>query len=223
MSRLLVLPLVLLALDLHAQTPAQMQKMQAAMDAQKPAGADAIAAAATDRPKRTAERLFATYEDLVANKPVPDITLDFSDYKSSSGKQEFIYVVENGATKKVDLKEVKYWGFTGPDGSIRRIFEGESFACLALGNKCYYQGRRPYNMESGNYYMRDWVSEGPTGPIEEGKRLVEDIIEAAGLKDAYKDAEPKREKHDSVDGYQDKLIDRHVVFMDRVNGESAFR
>lgn len=211
------------ALMVGAQTPAQMQKMQAAMDAKKPAGADALP---TDngRPHRTPERVFATYEDMVADKPIDGITLDLTNYKGYQKKSETIALVENGTTREVDIKDVNYWGFTGSDGGVRRIFEGESYSCWALGDKhCYYQGRRNYNMETGNYYMRDWVSAGPNAPIEEGKRLCEDIIEASSFKDAFKKAKPKREMKDSVNGYQEKQMMWYVDFINRINGESAVK
>ena len=143
----------------------------------------AFTASAETSPKRTPLRVFATFEDMVADRPVEGITLDFTNYKGYQKKSERIFLVENGATREVDLTAVKYWGYTNPDGSIRRIFEGESYACMALGKKCYYQGRRPYNMESGNSYMRDWVSDGPNGPItmlcEVPKRMASSDCESA--------------------------------------------
>lgn len=183
-----------------------------------------LTASAQELPKRTPERVFATYEDMVADKPVEGITIDYTSYKGFQKKGTIITLVENGVAREVNLNDVKYWGLTSSDGSIRRIFEGESFACWALGDKhCYYQGRRNYNMETGNYYMRDWVSAGPNAPIEEGKRLCEDIIEASEFKDAFKKAKPKREMKDSVDGYQEKQMMWYVDFINRINGESAVK
>ena len=183
-----------------------------------------LTASAQERPKRTPLRVFATYEDMVADKGVEGITIDFTNYKGYQKKSETIALVENGTTREVDIKDVNYWGFTGSDGGVRRIFEGESYSCWALGDKhCYYQGRRNYNMETGNYYMRDWVSAGPNAPIEEGKRLCEDIIEASSFKDAFKKAKPKREMKDSVDGYQEKQMMWYVDFINRINGDSAVK
>lgn len=183
-----------------------------------------LAASAQELPKRTPERVFATYEDMVADKPIDGITLDLANYKGYQKKSETIALVEKGSTREVDIKDVDYWGFTGSDGRVRRIFEGESYSCWALGDKhCYYQGRRNYNMETGNYYLRDWVSAGPKAPIEEGKRLCEDIIEASSFKDEFKNAKPKREKDDSVDGYQEKQMMWYADFFNRINGDSAVK
>lgn len=182
-----------------------------------------LTATAQDHPKRTPLRVFATYEDLVADKPVKGQMLAEADYYEFKNKKEWIWLVEGGERKKVELEGATFWGFTGADGTIFRVFEGQAVACYALGNKCYYQGRRPYNMETRNYYMRDWVSDGPNGPIEEGKRLCEDIIEASSFKEAFKAAKPKREMRDSVDSYQDKQIMWYVDFFNRINGDSAVK
>ncbi len=182
-----------------------------------------LAASAQELPKRTPERVFATYEDMVADKPVDGITIDFTNYKGYQKKGTIITLVENGVAREVNLNDAKYWGLTSPDGGVRRIFEGESFACMALGDKhCYYQGRRMCQ-DSGNCLMRDWVSVGPNAPIVEGKRLCEDIIEASSFKDTFKKAKPKREMRDSVDGYQEKQMMWYVDFFNRINGDSAVK
>lgn len=182
-----------------------------------------LTATSQELPKRTPLHVFATYEDMVADKPVEGVQLDPQDHYGYHNKKEWIFVLEAGAPKKVVLGEVSYWGYTDPDGSVQRIFEGQAYKCYALGNNCYYQGRPNINPESGNAYMRDWISEGPNGAITDGKRIAEDVIEAAGQKKEYDEAKPKREMKDSVEDYQAKLYDRIVVFFDRINGDSAVK
>ena len=218
MKHLLTAVFASFALMADAQSPAQMQKMQDAMNAKKPAGADAPAAITeASRPMRTPLKVFATYEDMVADKAMEGMAVSGQRPHDFRMSKEWINVVENVATKEVLLKGASFWGFTDGKGHVVRVFEGQAYVCYALGNKCYYQ-LVAYMQEN----MRDWVSEGPTGEIKGGK-LAEDVIEAAGLKEEYEKAKPKREKQDTVGGYQGKLHDRIVVFFTRINGDSAVK
>lgn len=218
MKHLLTALLASVALMAGAQTPAQMQKMQAAMDAKKPAGSDAPAAITeASRPMRTPLKVFATFEDMVADKAMDGMTVDGQRPHDFRMSKEWINVVENGATKEVELKGAKFWGFTDGKGHVVRVFEGQAYLCYALGTKCYYQ-LVAYMQPN----MRDWVSDGPTAEIKGGK-MAEDIIEAAGLKSDFEKAKPKREKWDDVESYNDKLRDRIVVFFTRINGDSAVK
>ena len=206
------------ALMADAQTPAQMQKMQDAMNAKKPAGADAPAAITeASRPLRTPLKVFATFEDMVADKAMEAMAISGQRPHDFRMAKEWINVEENGATKEVPLKGASFWGFTDGKGHVVRVFEGQAYLCYALGNKCYYQ-LVAYMQPN----LRDWVSEGPTAEIKGGK-LAEDVIEAAGLMADYEKAKPKREKWDDVESYNGKLHDRIVVFFTRINGDSAVK
>ncbi|HEX2616681.1 MAG TPA: hypothetical protein VHL57_04010 [Flavobacteriales bacterium] len=202
---------------LVAQTPAQMQKMQGAMDARTPAAASGTNASdEAAHPKRTPLKVFATFEDMVADKAMDGMNVSGERPHDFRMSKEWINVVENGATKEVPLKGASFWGFTDGGGQVVRVYDGQAYLCYALGDKCYY--RLVAYMQPN---MRDWVSDGPTAEIKGGGSLAEDAIEKAGMKEAYEKAKPKREKWDSVEGYQDKLRDRIVVFFRRINGERA--
>lgn len=216
--------LSLLTFCLQAQTTREaemLEKMRkAALEkhAKDPSATPKAVSPATLHPTRTPLRVFATFEDMVADKPMEGMDLSAADWHGSKISKEWIFVMENDQPKKIELEDAKFWGLSDGTGNVFRVYKGNTYWCLALGNKCFYQ-LTVYDLE----FMKDWVSDGPTAEIKGGKRLVEDIIEAAGLKQEYKDANPKREMKDTVAGYQRKLWVRMVVFLTRINGDSAVK
>ena len=170
-------------------------------------------------PKRSPLKVFATYEDMVADKGVEGVTVNGEDIVTDlSFSKPTLNVIDHGEQKTIPMEAGPYWGFTDGGGQIVRMFKKGAYICYALGDKvCFYQ------MVGTFEHARDWMSDGPTADIEGGARMVAGKVKEAGLKDAYDDAKPKREMKDSVEGYQAKLRKRDAEFIGRINGDSAVK
>lgn len=180
-----------------------------------------LTATAQDHPKRTPLRVFATFEDMVADKPVEGVALkptqpQSGDWRLALMNDEWVYLDDAGARKKTEVKDLPYWGVTDEYGNVVRIFDGHLYLCYVLGNNCVY-----WRMNWEN--PREWMSDGPNAEIKGGKNLVKETIEAAGLGEEYKQAKPKREMKDSVADYAAKERRVMMSFMARINGDSAVK
>jgi hypothetical protein len=178
-------------------------------------------AIAQEPPKRTPLRVFATYEDMLADRPVEGSELmptqpQSGDWWLALMNDEWVYVNEGGQRTKKEVKDLPYWGLTNEYGNVIRVYEGHLYLCYALGKKCVY-----WRMNWAN--PKEWMSDGPSAEIQGGKNLVKETIEAAGLGEEYKKSKPKREMKDDVADYAAKERRVMITFMDRINGDSAVK
>ena len=222
--------LVLLANCSWGQSETQREIMRKAMaGGSVPAGTWASQGRTAVIPTRTPLSFFATYEDMVANKPAEGIALEARGWFSMLLGKESVLVNRGGQQEKVAVADLKYWGFASDEGVVMRIFDGTVYNCLALGAKCVYLKRLWYNvspdldMSSDANGHTDCVSEGPNAEITSTKHQVESWVEVAAMTKEYEAAKPKREMKDSVMGYFAKLMKRDVDFVGRINSDSAVK
>ncbi|MEZ4756648.1 MAG: hypothetical protein R2817_07470 [Flavobacteriales bacterium] len=190
-------------------------------------------------PKRTPDRVYATYDDMLKDHPVDGIVVDnanptnekklnVSDKKAEQGitrvsytKLKSIMLVENGQAQERQLKDLSYWGYTDAQGKIFRIHKETALLCVVLGDKCsYYQGVRIFNYEYSAYPLYDWVAEGRNGPIKEGAGHCERMIKNSSMKDELMESKPKRVMKEPLQRHYDNYMEWYTESFRRINGPS---
>ncbi|HMC97425.1 MAG TPA: hypothetical protein VKG92_07230 [Flavobacteriales bacterium] len=99
---------------------------------QKAYGSDAT----TYTPPATANLFYATYDDFVNGKPVPDMVLN------SIGGSSLTYT-KGGKQSKTPIKELtaSYWGYCDRYGLLQRIWGKDSYQVMIAGNVTQYVRR----------------------------------------------------------------------------------
>jgi hypothetical protein len=159
-------------------------------------------------------KVYNSYEDYVACKPVPGV-----EYNGSEKK--FMYaveIVENGVKKTVKDKDLTYNWFT-EKGFLMRVFDHEIYYVLANGNICFYVKakqasiyRRSADDISISYNdmekYKDYYSDGINGEIKVLKgQYFEGLLEKNGLLEQYKADKPKHGiKEDDMTYYHRQYV-----------------
>lgn len=143
-----------------------------------------------------AGEFYATYQDMVDGKAVPDISFVPGRWSMIAGSEGF-GVLDHGKEDKRNAKQLPYWGFRDENGKLLRIHDGRLWCVLEHGAVCVYTKRSDaYVMGDDRIYINggyvDMISHGPDAEIVKAsdKLFKEWTADKPEVFAAYK-AEPK--------------------------------
>lgn len=164
-------------------------------------------------------KVFNSYEDFIAKKPIDGINIKCYTKNYGSDTYSKLVITKDGTEEIVKDSKLTYSWFCDGAGNLLRVFDGNVYFVIDIGPICFYYRCREAGVsyQDGVYYcspfglppdqvFREYYSEKITGEIVVLKDKVWDAwLEKYGLKDQFEaEKSPKREIKDSVTGYEDK-------------------
>jgi hypothetical protein len=167
-------------------------------------------------------RFYNSLQDYANNKPMGDFKIKNGSHSIGYGGETFKLIDKNGAVEKEKLSKFPttlftYRGEYDTDFDLYRVFESDVYKIITVGNICVYTQRHT----TGNGGEKDvlyWSEGGINGEIKKFKEgALEDLLEKAGLLEAYKKDNPKREFKDDKSDFYTKEVSRYIKYIDILN------
>lgn len=131
-------------------------------------------------------RVFKTYADVLANKPVEGLEVTNEDTKV--GRKEAMALKENGTERTITAEEFGYYAYTDGSGLFIRPSDGKFYYILVPGKYSYYfctcegslsvgsKGQLIILPVNGGKNFFQYTSDGPEGKIEYSKQTVKQVL-----------------------------------------------
>ena len=131
-------------------------------------------------------RVYKTYADVIANKPVDGI--EVTNEETKVGRKKAMVLKENGTEKTFTAEEFPYYAYTDKSGLFIRPSDGKFYYILVPGKYSYYfctcegdlsvgsKGQLIILPANGGKNFFQYTSDGPEGKIESSNETVKQVL-----------------------------------------------
>jgi hypothetical protein len=153
-------------------------------------------------------RFYASYEDYLAGKYIPDWKLADNSWIQDFGGKESFKVIHNGSTDRKKLGDLPSELYTH-DNILHRTFNKECYTVYLVGPICLYT-------PIGTFV--EYYSSGIAGQMKKvTKKYFEQLLKEHDLLNQYKGENVKREFKDTPGSYDTKIMEKDIKYLKIIN------